>query len=306
MWAKVDDHLDEHKKVFIAGERLGGQNPTGRVLAVWLEGRLWSNRNNTLGFLPMNIVKRFKHDEAPLAVAAALAAPLSNQERALWHTDSVNCLWVEVPGGYRFHDDEKYRPKKTVEELYEARSESGRKGGQATASKRKQNEQQTTQQNAAEMQQPIKQIAGRVLLENAGKAPPKPPNRAAKFQQNEQPVSRYPDPGGTSINEVQGSPEKKEPALRAEFPDSEKGILKFRRRQSRGTDGVGHPKISTLTALARAVLQEDPEQTDEGDLLERIKRRCAGAANLKYDSRSVGIALDNARKQLAHIARRHA
>src|SRR6185436_17959503 len=122
----------------IAGERLGGANSTGRVLAIWLEGRCWSNRNNTLGFLPMNIVKRFQHDDDPLAVAAALSGAISDEERERWNTESVNCLWVQVDGGYRFHDDEEYRPKKSAEELHEVRSVSGRRGGQASAAKRKQ------------------------------------------------------------------------------------------------------------------------------------------------------------------------
>lgn len=82
-------------------------------------------------------------------------------------------------------------------------------------------------------------------------------------------------------------------------------LLRWRHTRSRGTDGVGHPKVAVLAALARHVIAQHPDELDDGELEELIK--CAAArANLKYDTRTVGVALVNARKVGAHIDRRRA
>lgn len=92
MWSRLDDTLLDHRKVFDAGDRLG---PNGPVIAIGMVaiGLLWTNKQQSDGFLPTAVVKRFKHCDKPLAVAAAL---------------SEAGLWEEVEGGYRIHDFHDY------------------------------------------------------------------------------------------------------------------------------------------------------------------------------------------------------
>jgi hypothetical protein len=61
--------------------------------------------------------------------------------------------------------------------------------------------------------------------------------------------------------------------------------------------------VSVLAAIARHVITSHPHEHDDGELVELIKS-AAARANLKYDSRSVGVALTNARAVLWHIDRR--
>lgn len=130
MWAKVDDAFARHPKVYIASDRLGGGRPAkGRVLAVWLEGRLWASAMNTNGFIPSTVVAAFECDDRPLEVATAMSTPITDQERVRWNVTFSHCLWEATGGGFLLHDDEKYKPKPPSKELQGLRSEYGRKGG---------------------------------------------------------------------------------------------------------------------------------------------------------------------------------
>jgi hypothetical protein len=60
-----------------------------------------------------------------------------------------------------------------------------------------------------------------------------------------------------------------------------------------------------IIALARAVIEEHPGVADR-ELIDILKDRCAREANLKYDTRACSVAIDEARKQLAHMRRRDA
>ena len=88
VWTKLDDALLDHRKVFDAGDRLGKDGPA-LAIGLYVIGLLWANKQLSDGFLPTAVVKRFRHVDRPLAVAAALAEA---------H------LWEEVEGGYRIHD----------------------------------------------------------------------------------------------------------------------------------------------------------------------------------------------------------
>jgi hypothetical protein len=98
MWVKVDDGFPEHAKVLRAAQALDstGAGALGRVVAVWLVGMCYANRNLTDGFLPLPVVRTWTlFDKKPMAVVAALL---------------VAGLLEEVPGGYQFHDYEHYQP----------------------------------------------------------------------------------------------------------------------------------------------------------------------------------------------------
>ncbi len=73
-------------------------------------------------------------------------------------------------------------------------------------------------------------------------------------------------------------------------------IRHHRRKRSQETDD-GRPTVNVIAALARDVLHRHPDETDDGELRELLKAACS-RANLKYDGRSVGDALEQAKAQL--------
>lgn len=95
MWVKVDDGLPDHSKVLAAGRALGTRG-AGRVLAIWLQGMCFANRNLTDGFLPESLVRTWTlYDHRPLEVAGAM----------------VDAGLLELAaGGFRFHNYEHYQP----------------------------------------------------------------------------------------------------------------------------------------------------------------------------------------------------
>lgn len=127
MWIKVGSEFPRHKKVMLAGARLG-RHGSGRILAVWLAGMGYCNDNYTGGFVPRDIVTGFPHDKDPSAVADAMALPISDDEAAQWgFPDDRTLLWIQVPGGYRVHNYDEYNG--VAAELSRTRSVAGRKGG---------------------------------------------------------------------------------------------------------------------------------------------------------------------------------
>jgi hypothetical protein len=88
MWARLDDALIDHRKIFQAGEQLGRNGPA-IALGLYAVGLMWSNKHLTDGYLPLAVVKSFRHVQHPLTVAAALAA--------------AN-LWERNGDGFTIHD----------------------------------------------------------------------------------------------------------------------------------------------------------------------------------------------------------
>jgi hypothetical protein len=88
MWARLDDALIDHAKIFTAGAHLG-TNGAAIAIGMFAVGLIWSNRHLSDGFLPAAVVKRFPHVERPLKVADALV------KAGLWET---------TEGGFRVHD----------------------------------------------------------------------------------------------------------------------------------------------------------------------------------------------------------
>src|SRR5262245_43393629 len=100
-WVKVDDAFPEHDKVIEAGRHLG-QRGAGRVVAIWMVGMCYCNRNLTDGFVRESIVRTWVlYDQRPLDVAIVMAQKMP---------DGSAGLLERVEGGFRFHDYDHYQP----------------------------------------------------------------------------------------------------------------------------------------------------------------------------------------------------
>jgi hypothetical protein len=97
MWARLDDELIDHSKVFEAGDVIGGKNGPALALALYAVGLMWANKHLSDGFLPTAVVKSFRHLAKPLFVADALV------KVKLWERNGN--------GGYHIHDFADFNPK---------------------------------------------------------------------------------------------------------------------------------------------------------------------------------------------------
>ena len=95
MWARLDDELIDHRKVFEAGEFLG---PNGAAIALgfYAVGLMWCNKHLSDGHLSHAIVKSFRHVQNPLHVADALTKA---------------GLWDKNGSGFQIHDFHDFNPK---------------------------------------------------------------------------------------------------------------------------------------------------------------------------------------------------
>lgn len=93
MWSRLDDALLDHPKVQIAGAMLGGGDGEALVQAMVSIALMWTNKQLTDGFLPVETVQRFKQFRQPMKVADALVAV------KLWHREA---------DGFRIHDFHHY------------------------------------------------------------------------------------------------------------------------------------------------------------------------------------------------------
>ena len=93
-WARLDDSLLDHAKLFNAGEQLG-TNGRALALAMFTVGLMWSNKHLTDGHLPQSVVKSWNHTTDPdaLIIAEALVAA---------------GLWEPNGDGYVIHDFRDY------------------------------------------------------------------------------------------------------------------------------------------------------------------------------------------------------
>ena len=94
MWARLDDALIDHQKIFDAGDLLGKNGPA-LALALYSVGLMYSNKHLTDGFLSDAVVKNFRHVDDPLRVAGALTKV---------------ALFEKVSGGFKIHDFHDYNP----------------------------------------------------------------------------------------------------------------------------------------------------------------------------------------------------
>jgi len=94
MWARLDDALIDHTKVFTAGEAIG-KNGAAIALGFYAVGLMWSNKHLTDGYLPIAVIKSFRHVDNPLSIADALAKA---------------GLWDKNGSGFQIHDFDDYNP----------------------------------------------------------------------------------------------------------------------------------------------------------------------------------------------------
>jgi hypothetical protein len=94
MWARLDDELIDHQKIFAAGKRVGANGPAV-VLGFYAVSLMWTNKHLTDGYLPTTTIESFRHVDKPLAVADALV-----------HA----ALFEKVDGGFRIHDFDEWNP----------------------------------------------------------------------------------------------------------------------------------------------------------------------------------------------------
>jgi hypothetical protein len=71
MYAKLNDELIDHRKIFHAGELIGRNGPA-IALGFYTVGLLWCNKHLSDGALPSAVVRNFRHVARPITIAAAL------------------------------------------------------------------------------------------------------------------------------------------------------------------------------------------------------------------------------------------
>jgi len=94
MWAKLDDALLDHRKLFVAGKVIGANGPA-IALGFYTLGLLWSNKHLSDGFLPTEVIEGFRHVKHPASVADALVKAE---------------LFDKADGGFTIHDFHEYNP----------------------------------------------------------------------------------------------------------------------------------------------------------------------------------------------------
>lgn len=88
MYVRLDDELIDHRKVFRAGEVIGRNGPA-IALGFYALGLLWANKHLSDGFVPIEVIRGWKHVDQPIACAAALV------KAGLWERNGGK--------GYRIH-----------------------------------------------------------------------------------------------------------------------------------------------------------------------------------------------------------
>jgi hypothetical protein len=94
MYARLDDALFDHRKVFEAGELIGKNGPAV-ALGFYTACVLYVNKHLTDGVLSAAVIRRFPHADKPEEIASALVKAR---------------LLDEAPGGYRIHDYHDHNP----------------------------------------------------------------------------------------------------------------------------------------------------------------------------------------------------
>jgi hypothetical protein len=94
MWARLDDELIDHHKIFVAGEIIGKNGPAV-ALGFYSVGLMWANKHLTDGHLPLAVIKSFRHVDNPASIADALAKA---------------GLWEKNGSGYQIHDFGDFNP----------------------------------------------------------------------------------------------------------------------------------------------------------------------------------------------------
>lgn len=94
MWARLDDALIDHEKVFTAGDVIGKNGPAV-ALGFYAVALMWTNKHLTDGFLSDAVIRSFRHVDNPRSVADALAKA---------------GLFDRHDGGFKIHDFHDFNP----------------------------------------------------------------------------------------------------------------------------------------------------------------------------------------------------
>ena len=142
-WVRIDENFAQHPKVLRAG-------PLG--MAMHVAALCYCNRHLTDGFVPKQIASMLL-DLSGLGMRMWSNETMGGGHDAEWQMvvdDLVEAgLWWPVEGGWHIHDYLDYQPsKQQVQRLKEVRSETGRRGGKQSASKREANSQANAQATA--------------------------------------------------------------------------------------------------------------------------------------------------------------
>jgi len=98
MYARLEDELLDHAKIFTAGARLGRNGPA-IALGFYAVCLMWTNRHLTDGFIPAITIRSLSHVDKPAAVADALVSA---------------GLLDKASGGYAIHDFSDHNPSASI------------------------------------------------------------------------------------------------------------------------------------------------------------------------------------------------
>jgi hypothetical protein len=116
MWARLDEELLDHPKLFAAGDVIGRNGPA-LALALYSIGLLWANKHLSDGHLPHAVVRSFRHVTDPIAIAQALVQA---------------GLWEPRETGFVIHDYADYgNPNAATVKAYRARERERKQRGRA-------------------------------------------------------------------------------------------------------------------------------------------------------------------------------
>jgi hypothetical protein len=93
MYARLDDELIDHRKIFAAGDLLG-RNGAAIALGMYAVGLMYANRHLTDGVIPLSVLRTFRHVSRPLRVADALV------RSGLWEKNGSGSLRWNLGGSY--------------------------------------------------------------------------------------------------------------------------------------------------------------------------------------------------------------
>jgi hypothetical protein len=164
-WIKLDDAMPEHPKITVL---------TAQAFRAYVSSIAYANRNLTDGFVPARVAFGLCDD-------ADRAEPLQVEQELV---DAA--LWEPKADGYVVHDYLAYqRSKADILELARVRSEAGRKGGQANASKPsvQAESKQVLKQNASKSQAELELKDQKPRARARGKSSEPRPNAGA-YQQH--------------------------------------------------------------------------------------------------------------------------
>jgi hypothetical protein len=275
------DDIAMHRKFLLAGKKFG-RGGASRALGLYIAAIGYAREYMTDGFIDDEFLTNFRQDPD----AKKLAFALNSRRINLFH---------RCRGGYLIHDFHDYNPSK--EKLKHQRELAARRK-RAQRAREAEPERELVEAKALHVTH-LSRRDSRARVQGKGKG-------EGRTSTNEV----HPTGSDTSTDSGVKNPPaavfthcgKHQPCGKP--VDDARRVLAWRRARSKGTDGVGRPKVDTIRALVRHHMAAHPDW-DAVDIVEDVKVECA-RANLLYDSGAVYAAIAGAQRQLAHMRRRAA